>query len=70
MILHNEDKFVSTYFVNEKIDDGEIILQQKVKVMHNDNVQTLSDRILEKEHIIYPKALKKIALEIKKVKNS
>ena len=37
--------------------------------MHNDSVQTLSDRILEKEHIIYPKALKKIALEILKIKN-
>ena len=37
--------------------------------MHNDNVQTLSDRILEKEHIIYPRALKKIASEIIKLKN-
>ena len=37
--------------------------------MHNDNVQTLSDRILEKEHIIYPRALKKIASEIKNLWN-
>ena len=59
----------TVHFVNEKIDDGKIILQEKIKVMHNDNVQTLSDRILEKEHIIYPKALKKIALEILKIKN-
>ena len=59
----------TVHFVNEKIDDGKIILQEKIKVMHNDSVQTLSDRILEKEHIIYPKALKKIALEILKIKN-
>jgi len=59
----------SVHFVNEKIDDGKIILQEKVKVMHNDDVQTLSDRILEKEHIIYPRALKKIALEILEIKN-
>ena len=59
----------SVHFVNEKIDDGKIILQEKVKVMHNDNVQTLSDRILEKEHVIYPRALKKIASEIIKLKN-
>ena len=59
----------TVHFVNEKIDDGKIILQEKVKVMHNDNVQTLSDRILEKEHVIYPKALKKIALEILEIKN-
>ena len=42
--------------------------KKKVKVMHNDNVQTLSDRILEKELVIYPKALKKIALEILEMK--
>ena len=59
----------TVHFVNEKIDDGEIILQEKVKVIHNDNVQTLSDRILEKEHVIYPRALKKIASEIIKLKN-
>ena len=59
----------TVHFVNEKIDDGKIILQEKIKVMHNDNVQTLSDRILEKEHVIYPKALKKIASEIIKLKN-
>ena len=59
----------TVHFVNEKIDDGKIILQEKIKVMHNDSIQTLSDRILEKEHIIYPKALKKIALEILKIKN-
>ena len=59
----------TVHFVNEKIDDGKIILQEKIKVMHNDSVQTLSDRILKKEHIIYPKALKKIALEILKIKN-
>ena len=59
----------TVHFVNEKIDDGKIILQEKVKVMHNDSVQTLSDRILEKEHVIYPKALEKIASEILKIKN-
>ena len=59
----------TVHFVNEKIDDGEIILQEKVKVMHNDNVRTLSNRILEKEHVIYPRALKKIALKIIELKN-
>ena len=59
----------TVHFVNEKIDDGKIILQEKVKVMHNDSVQTLSDRILEKEHVIYPKALEKIASQILKIKN-
>ena len=59
----------TVHFVNKEIDNGKIILQEKVKIMHNDSVQTLSGRILEKEHIIYPKALKKIASEILKIKN-
>jgi len=54
----------TVHFVNEKIDSGKIILQRKVKIMHKDNLQSLSNRILLKEHIIYPKALKKIALRL------
>jgi len=54
----------TVHYVNEKIDSGKIILQEKVKIMHKDNIQSLSDRILVKEHIIYPKALKKIALNL------
>ena len=59
----------TVHFVNEEIDAGEIILQEKIKIIHRDNLQTLSNRILEKEHVIYPKALKKIASEILKIKN-
>jgi len=59
----------TVHFVNEEIDSGKIILQEKVKIMHRDNVQTLSNRILLKEHVIYPRALKKIASNIIKLKN-
>ena len=59
----------TVHFVNEKIDSGKIILQEKVKIMPDDNIQTLSYRILKKEHVIYPKALKQIASEILKIKN-
>ncbi len=59
----------TVHFVNEKVDSGKIILQEKVKVMQNDNVQSLSDRILQKEHEIYPKALNKIALNMIREKN-
>ena len=57
------------HFVNEEIDAGKIILQEKVKIMPGDNVQTLSDRILKREHIIYPMALKQIASDIIKLRN-
>jgi len=64
--LQGNDSFTgcTVHYVNEKIDSGKIILQEKVKIMNKDNVQALSNRILLKEHIIYPKALKKIALNL------
>ena len=59
----------TVHFVNEKVDSGKIILQEKIKVMQNDNVQSLSDRILQREHEIYPKALNQIASNMIRLKN-
>ena len=59
----------TVHFVNEKVDSGKIILQEKVKVMQNDNVQRLSSRILQREHEIYPKALNLIATNMIRLKN-
>jgi len=41
-----------------KFDTGPVILQEVVPVFDNDDEHTLADRILEKEHIAYPKALR------------
>ena len=59
----------TVHFVNEEIDTGKIILQEKVKIMPEDSVQTLSDRILKREHVIYPRALEQIARDIIKLRN-
>ena len=59
----------TVHFVNEKVDSGKIILQEKVKVMQSDNVQSLSYRILQREHEIYPKALNQIASNMTRLKN-
>ena len=59
----------TVHFVNEKVDSGKIILQKKIKILQNDDVQTLSNRILQKEHNIYPKALNQIALNMIRLKN-
>ncbi|MCS3924348.1 phosphoribosylglycinamide formyltransferase [Methanosalsum natronophilum] len=48
----------TVHFVDEGMDSGPIILQEAVKVCENDTVASLSERILEKEHIIYPEAVK------------
>ena len=56
----------TVHYVNEKIDDGEIILQKKVILEANENTESLSKKILIEEHIIYPKALKMVANNILK----
>ena len=64
--LSNNDKFsgCTIHFVNSKLDSGEIILQKKVKIKKNDTPKTLSKRILKQEHILYPKAIKKILVNL------
>ena len=47
----------TVHFVDEGTDSGPIILQAAVEVKDDDTEETLSARILEKEHIIYPKAI-------------
>jgi len=52
---------VTVHFVDEGCDTGPIILQAAVPVMDNDTEETLSARILEQEHNIYPQAVKLLA---------
>lgn len=47
----------TVHFVDEGTDSGPIILQAAVEVKNDDTEETLSARILEQEHIIYPKAI-------------
>jgi len=49
---------VTVHFVDEGCDTGPIIMQQAVPVLPNDTEETLSARILEQEHKIYPQAIK------------
>lgn len=49
---------VTVHFVNEGIDTGPIILQEAVPVRDNDTPETLHKRIQEKEHILFPRAIK------------
>ncbi len=48
----------TVHFVDEGMDTGPIILQSCVPVLENDTEDTLSERILEQEHKIYPQAVK------------
>jgi phosphoribosylglycinamide formyltransferase-1 len=54
----------TVHFVDETLDGGPIIDQRKVIVEPNDTVETLSARILEQEHKLYPAAVSKVLSEI------
>ena len=47
----------TVHFVDEGTDSGPIILQSAVEVKEGDTEETLAERVLEQEHIIYPKAI-------------
>ena len=47
----------TVHFVDETLDGGPIIAQRAVPVMEGDTVETLSARILEQEHKLYPEAV-------------
>ncbi len=51
----------TVHFVDEGVDTGPIIIQAVVKVKNDDTEETLSKRILLKEHQIYPQAVKLFA---------
>ena len=50
----------TVHFVDSGIDSGPIILQTAVPVYDNDDEKSLSKRILEQEHYLYPKAINMI----------
>ncbi|MDC0198207.1 phosphoribosylglycinamide formyltransferase [Candidatus Thioglobus sp.] len=48
---------VSVHFVTEKLDGGPIISQEVVNIDSNDTKSSLAKKVLEKEHILYPKVI-------------
>lgn len=48
----------TVHFVTDGVDSGPIILQYPVPVYSNDDELSLSERILDKEHEIYVRAIK------------
>ena len=55
----------TVHFVDNTLDGGPIIAQRTVPVREDDTVETLSARILEQEHILYPEA---VALVLNRLK--
>jgi phosphoribosylglycinamide formyltransferase-1 len=51
----------TVHFVDDGVDTGPIILQAAVPIKEGDTEDTLSKRILAKEHQLYPQAIRMIA---------
>lgn len=48
----------SVHLVDEDFDHGPVLLQRKVSVLPEDTAQTLAQRILKEEHLLYPEAIR------------
>ena len=64
--INNKEKFsgCTVHYVNSKLDSGRIILQKKIKILKTDTNNKLTKRVLIQEHILYPRALKKVLIKI------
>ena len=62
--IENGDKYsgATVHIVNEKLDSGKIIIQEKVKILKSDGEKSLEKKVLKIEHSIYPKAINKLLL--------
>jgi phosphoribosylglycinamide formyltransferase-1 len=51
----------TVHFVTPGLDEGAAILKAEVPVLPSDTPDTLADRVLVQEHLIYPQALRLLA---------
>jgi phosphoribosylglycinamide formyltransferase 1 len=51
----------SVHFVTERLDGGPVIIQAAVPVLPGDDAETLAERVLAREHRIYPLAIRWLA---------
>ena len=60
--IKNREKYsgCTVHFVNSKLDSGKIILQKKVRIFKKESSESLAKKILKQEHLLYPRAIKKI----------
>jgi len=62
-----KDKFsgCSVHLVTAELDGGPILAQSKVTIDKTDTAETLSSKVLEEEHLLYPEVLLNFTHEIK-----
>jgi folate-dependent phosphoribosylglycinamide formyltransferase PurN len=60
----------TVHLVTEAMDEGPILAQAVVPVLHSDDEASLAARVLAQEHIIYPRALAALASDAQRLEPS
>ncbi|GFZ26722.1 phosphoribosylglycinamide formyltransferase [Lactobacillus corticis] len=60
---------VTVHFIDQELDHGPVIAQEKVVINPDDTLETLTERVHETEHRLFPKAVSQVlAAELAKEK--
>ena len=64
--IQNKEKYsgCTVHLVNSKLDSGKIILQKKVKLSKKETPSSLQKKVLKHEHILYPRAISKVLVNL------
>ena len=65
-VIANNEKYTgcTVHYVNNYLDSGKIILQKKVRITTKDTAKSIEKKVLKIEHIIYPKAINKVLINL------
>ncbi len=55
----------TVHYVNEKVDDGQIIAQRSIEIKKNDSLNDVKRKILKEELEIFPLAIAEITKEMR-----
>jgi phosphoribosylglycinamide formyltransferase-1 len=53
---------VSVHLVDDEYDRGPIVAQWRIPVSETDSAESLASRVLEVEHVVYPRAVEMVAI--------
>ena len=69
-VLESKDKItgVTVHFIDNEYDRGPILIQEKVEVLPDDSLESLSSRVLQTEYQVYFKAVELFCKDLIRIK--
>ena len=61
-VLDNKEEYTgcTVHYATGELDSGEIIMQSQVKIDKGETIESLERKVLNEEHKLYPKAIRKV----------